>query len=125
MCSTQTKCKRILFRSNPLFRHRSASMKVLVFAPHPDDEVIGCGGSILRHVERGAEVVVGYLTSGERAMSTLSIEHNGANREREAVDAGEILGVKQHHFFHFRDTYMEADAQTVNAVAQFLCETQP
>lgn len=35
--------------------------KVMVFAPHMDDEVIGCGGSILKHIGAGREVVVVFL----------------------------------------------------------------
>jgi LmbE family N-acetylglucosaminyl deacetylase len=37
--------------------------KILVVAPHPDDEVIGCGGTILRHRELGGSAKVLYCTS--------------------------------------------------------------
>ncbi len=41
-------------------------VKMMVFAPHPDDEMIGCAG-LMRHVmaAQGA-VLVAYLTSGEQ-----------------------------------------------------------
>lgn len=38
---------------------------VLVLAPHPDDETIGCGGALARHAERGDQVTVLVATSGE------------------------------------------------------------
>lgn len=37
-------------------------MKIVVFAPHPDDEVYGCGGSILKWMEEGHDVHVVYVT---------------------------------------------------------------
>jgi len=38
---------------------------VLVVAPHPDDEILGCGGAIARHAERGDPVHVVLVTRGE------------------------------------------------------------
>jgi LmbE family N-acetylglucosaminyl deacetylase len=37
---------------------------VLVLAPHPDDEIIGCGGTIIKHVAKGSRILVVYLTDG-------------------------------------------------------------
>lgn len=39
--------------------------RVLVIAPHPDDEVIGCGGTLLQHIQCEDRVFIFYATSGE------------------------------------------------------------
>ena len=50
-------------RSNP------AKKRVLIFSPHPDDDVISMGGTFDRLVEQGHEVHVAYQTSGNIAVS--------------------------------------------------------
>ena len=37
-------------------------MKVLVFAPHPDDETLGCGGTLLRHKNEGDDIYLAIVT---------------------------------------------------------------
>ncbi len=49
-------------------RAKPAKKSVLIFSPHPDDDVISMGGTILRLVEQGHEVHVAYQTSGNIAV---------------------------------------------------------
>ena len=42
-----------------------SSERILVFAAHPDDEIIGCGGSIAKYAKAGKQVSIIYLTSGD------------------------------------------------------------
>ncbi|MDQ1295438.1 MAG: N-acetylglucosamine malate deacetylase 1 [Actinomycetota bacterium] len=62
--------------------------KLLVFAPHPDDEVIGCVGPIRRALSCGTSVVIVYVTSGDQGVDGCC----GAQREAEAVEALRALG---------------------------------
>lgn len=66
---------------------------VLVAAPHPDDEVLGCGGSIARHIQTGRQVFVVYLSSGEHGSADRPPAELGTLREQEATEAMGTLGV--------------------------------
>ena len=37
---------------------------VLVVAAHPDDEILGCGGTLLKHISRGDKVYILYVSEG-------------------------------------------------------------
>jgi glucosamine-6-phosphate deaminase len=47
---------------------RGGKKTVLVFSPHPDDDVISMGGTVIRLVEQGHDVHVAYMTSGNIAV---------------------------------------------------------
>lgn len=81
-------------------------MNVLVIAPHPDDESIGCGGAICLHAERGDRVAVVFLTSGELGLKHLAREAAWRVREGEAEKAAAILGIATMKFLRCPDWFV-------------------
>lgn len=73
-------------------------MNVLIIAPHPDDEVLGCGGTICRHVAAGDTVHVLVATRGT---SELYSDEGVELVRKEARKAHAILGVTETRFFEF------------------------
>ena len=70
------------------------SDSLMVFAPHPDDETLGCGGLILRKREAGAPVTVVFMTDGSRSHAAyMRAEDLRAVREQEGREACRRLGV--------------------------------
>lgn len=79
--------------------------RVLILAPHPDDEGIGCAGVIQEALSRGAAVKVAYLTSGDYNQLSLIIYQKrppllrgeyislGETRMKESIKAMQSLGV--------------------------------
>ena len=76
---------------------------VLVISPHPDDESIGPGGTLRKHVERGDAVHVVFLTSGEKGGHGKSEADTARIREAEAKAAAKVLGVKSIEFWRLPD----------------------
>jgi LmbE family N-acetylglucosaminyl deacetylase len=81
-------------------------MNILVIAPHPDDESIGCGGAICLHVKRGDRVSAVFLTSGELGLNQFPKEKAWAVREAEATNAAEVLGLAELTFLRKPDWYL-------------------
>jgi LmbE family N-acetylglucosaminyl deacetylase len=81
-------------------------INVLVIAPHPDDESIGCGGAICLHADRGDRVVAIFLTSGELGLKHLPREEAWRIREGEASAAAEVLGLADARFLRLPDWHV-------------------
>ncbi len=70
----------------------------MVFAPHPDDETLGCGGTILRKRAAGADVRLVFMTDGAQSHPELMApDQMRALRAEEAVGAARALGVVREH----------------------------
>jgi N-acetylglucosamine malate deacetylase 1 len=72
----------------------------LVIAPHPDDDVIGCGGTIRLHRNYGHEVFIVYLSDGERGIKNLNATKTAELRKYEAANAVRHLDVPEDHLYH-------------------------
>lgn len=88
---------------------------ILVAAPHEDDDIIGCGGTIKRYLMAGYRVICVFLTRGERGGSS------GLVRTKEAVAALKSLGVKSGdiHFGPFKDGEVPYSIETISFLEQF------
>lgn len=78
-------------------------MTVLVIAPHPDDETIGCGGTLSTLSDHGQRVVAVFLTSGELGLRSLDVPEARAVREGEAEKAAVVLGLARTVFLRHPD----------------------
>jgi N-acetylglucosamine malate deacetylase 1 len=74
------------------------NQNTLIIAPHPDDEVLGCGGTIRKMAHQGIKVYVLIATRGKKELySKEKIE----NVRKEALAAHNILGVADTFFLDF------------------------
>jgi LmbE family N-acetylglucosaminyl deacetylase/glycosyltransferase involved in cell wall biosynthesis len=73
--------------------------RLLVLAPHPDDEVIGCGGLLALHLRDGRQVRVVIATDGAEA-------GNAEVREQESQRALAVIGTVPAEFLHFPDRHL-------------------
>jgi LmbE family N-acetylglucosaminyl deacetylase len=80
--------------------------RVLVLAPHPDDETLGCGGSLALYAQQGVPVQVLVLTRGE-GVSSEGVEDIAGQRRGEAETAAQRLGLEPYTFLDFSDGAVE------------------
>jgi len=79
-------------------------MKVLVIAPHPDDEIIGVGGTIAKRTAVGDEVYVCIVTKGCAPLFEDSFVEQGRS---ECCEADQMLGVTKTIFLDFPAVMLE------------------
>ena len=73
--------------------------RALVFAAHPDDEILGAGGTIARLSKQGTKVTVVIFSLEDTCYSTEGLEKNVLEvRKKEARQAAGILGVHENIF---------------------------
>lgn len=82
---------------------------ILVIVAHADDEVLGCGGTIARHVGAGDIVKTVILADGVSSRSTSKDTHNEKiqARRHNAIRANKILGVNDVSFYEYVDNRMD------------------
>jgi LmbE family N-acetylglucosaminyl deacetylase len=85
---------------------------VLVVAAHPDDEVLGCGGTVARLVKEGCKVFTLILGEGITSRSAESLKSHSVQKKLDslkesAIRANMLLGVKKVFFLDMPDNQMD------------------
>jgi LmbE family N-acetylglucosaminyl deacetylase len=99
-------------------------MRILVVAPHPDDEVLGCGGTIARYADAGHDITVAIVTKGwEPLFPDSQVEQVRA----EARAASALLGVSDLRFLDLPVTALAhlPEHELNGALLKLFREVQP
>jgi len=84
----------------------------MVFAPHPDDEALGCAGTLLQLLKKDIASSIIFLTSGERLYGDPSSEI-AEKRKEEAMMSSEMLGFRERLFLDFPDGEIDRHKETI------------
>ena len=109
----------LLAMARPLYL--DASRPILVLAPHPDDETLGCGGTIAALIERRADVYVTFATDGSgSSRDGITPVELARIRMSEARAACRTLGIADAActFLGFRDGHLSTNTAAVAAAIE-------
>ena len=74
--------------------------KVLIFVAHPDDEVLGCGATIAKHIDNSDMVQIVFLSDG------FSSRNDDENRDSNAQKASKVLACQNPIFLNYPDNQL-------------------
>lgn len=102
----------------------ASPLRVLVIAPHADDESLGMGGAIAKYVKAGAEVHVALLTGYGAESPHPFIAKSEFDAVRREFDAAmDVLGVRHRHLRDLPAVMLDSlPTHKINAVARDLVE---
>jgi LmbE family N-acetylglucosaminyl deacetylase len=110
----------------------SGKNRVLVVAAHPDDEVLGCGGTVARHADAGDDIHILIMAEGATSRTTAGAENVDYTEDLKALrsaaaEAANILGARQPVFAEFPDNRMDTAPllDVTQRIEQTVVETKP
>lgn len=93
-----------------------AGRRITVIAPHPDDEAIGPGGTLLMASERGCSITVIFVTNGSTAETEVRLEESTAVCRANRWTAVHLGGIAD---------ALDTDAEMENRLATAIAESRP
>lgn len=101
----------------------ASSRRVVVIAAHPDDELLGCGGTVALHTAAGDDVTSVIVCEGE----SLRYGAGGVNQREHIARAACVLGVRDVRHLGFADQRLDTHTLTdiITPLEQVVREVQP
>jgi LmbE family N-acetylglucosaminyl deacetylase len=111
--------------------------RIVVLAPHMDDEVFGCGGTLAKVADGGGDVTVLFMTNGRKGYAAHTVAGRSAaeiagwearlsaTRKEESRRAAKILGYGDAVYFDLPDGALACTTDAVRRLASALRSLQP
>ena len=99
-------------------------MNILVIAPHPDDEILGCGGAIIKHIKNNDDVYLCIMTKGDVKYYG---EETLKEKRQEVLKVADFLKIKKIFFCDFIAAHLDTYPQNqINQkLREIIQEVQP
>ena len=85
-----------------------ANQKILVIAAHPDDEILGCGGSLNKFSNNNCEIHVLFMTNGVSSRDIKNKKKLILLRRKAAIQCSKLIGTKENYFLDFPDNMLDS-----------------
>ena len=82
--------------------------KILVVAAHPDDEILGCGGTLIKLKSLNCEIQVIFLTNGVSSRNSKNLNKLILDRKKSSNKCAKLIGLKKIHFLNFPDNKLDS-----------------
>jgi len=104
-----------------------SGQKILILAPHQDDEVLGCGCLIRKSLQKGSQVKCIYITDGSQSFSDkLSSKGLVEARMEEAIKLAKHIGMEEPIFLGCPDSTLSPnDKNAINDIVKVIEEFKP
>ncbi len=110
----------------------ATSQKILVLAPHPDDDCFGLGGTIKKITQAGGQVTVAYFCDGSGGTEEIRNKKKEISskdlisiRKEEAKKTKEILGIFEQIFYAYPDGKLSNSVTAQKALISLINKTRP
>lgn len=90
---------------------------IMVICAHPDDEILGAGGTIAKYAKEGKRVITVIFSYGETSHWWLQKKHTVEMRVKEARSAGEVVGTEKTVFLGLKDFDIKNEIQDKDRLA--------
>jgi len=92
---------KMLFNKLKYIKESSLSNSCIVFSPHPDDEVLGCGGFIFNKMKKNAEIKIVIITDGSKSHEKfISQKKLKRIRKIESINALNKIGIDKNDIIY-------------------------
>ena len=101
---------------------------IFVFSAHPDDEVLGAGGTIAKLSIEGKKIYVFIFSHGDKFPPTKESEKLSRIRKKESLEADKVLGVKKTFFLGLKDTTITKhikDKELIRKLSNYIDKYKP